>query len=128
MDTYTWTYQCWLTNKNLHTSPLYRHLMQSKDLPAAMDDRDRWREKESWWWWLCVCVCVCLHHQFSLSLSLSQLKILRDSDLDLLCKTNKHLTILYWNYTQMIVCMYCVLLIFSKIEQWRIFALNSVSN
>ena len=46
MDSYTWTHQCWLTNKDLYTLTLYKHLMQSKkNLPEVMDDRDGWQEK-----------------------------------------------------------------------------------
>ena len=30
MDSYTWTHQCWLTSKNLHSSALCRHGWQER--------------------------------------------------------------------------------------------------
>ena len=44
MDPFTWTCQCWPTNKNLSTTALYR-LMSLKDQLEAMDCWDEWREK-----------------------------------------------------------------------------------
>ena len=45
MDSYTWTYQCWLTSKKLHPSTLSTHWMQSRKLNES-DDLKRWMEKK----------------------------------------------------------------------------------
>ena len=44
MNSYTWTCQCWLTNKDLHQFCVDTGY-SIEDLPIVMNDRDRWQER-----------------------------------------------------------------------------------
>ena len=69
MDPHIWPSKSWTTSSNIHTALCEDTGCSPEDLPAAMNDREKWRERvrdirasgTTWWWWWWWFVCTKLN-------------------------------------------------------------------